>query len=168
VVYALSGTTYRPTPLDCLYCGQFANPRADNCYTKMLASQQGPPGPDNTALVDYVNTCGTNPELAAVVAAVHAVGSGLAPPPVVAGPGTELKKLLAWFSPPRGSCQCEIHRYTMDVWGPARCRERRATIIQWVLAEGEELGWPTGRLARHAIGVLVDRAIRTAEKQENR
>lgn len=53
--------------------------------------------------------------------------------PVVDGPGTELKKLIAWFySPYRKKCRCLSRIAKMNKWGPDECWKKRRTILLWL------------------------------------
>lgn len=84
------------------------------------------------------------------------------------GPGTELKKLLAWFAVESDSCQCESHATQMDAWGPDGCRERMDTIVGWLLEEAERRGWPSGVASRLAARTIVERAIRRFERKQKK
>jgi hypothetical protein len=81
------------------------------------------------------------------------------------GPGTELKRLLAWFASPSDSCECESRAAQMDAWGPDGCREHLNEIVGWLLEEAELRGLPHGTLPQLAAQLLVLRAIRRSEKQ---
>jgi hypothetical protein len=97
-------------------------------------------------------------------------------PPPPAGPGTELKAILAEYGiTPQSGCQCNSRAAHMDEWGPDGCRARRAEIIDWLRGEWDQLGWlDKVKAAARAIsngfihpvdpiGSLVDLAIARAE-----
>lgn len=49
------------------------------------------------------------------------------------GPGTELKKIIAWFHYlPDKDCDCLSRIQQMNVWGPDGCLERMPTILAWL------------------------------------
>jgi len=121
-----------------------------------------PPG-STTVYEIYVTTAGT-----------RSGPDGAAPP--TAGPGTELRNLLARFGVPEPpGCECDSRVAQMNAWGVEGCRSHRAEIVAWLRGEWAKLDGPTRRRAiRNAIlagfihpvdpvGALVDRAIRQAE-----
>jgi hypothetical protein len=105
---------------------------------------------------------------------------GAAPPkPPPAGPGTELRALLAGLGQDgRGGCSCAARVRRMDEWGVAGCKANRAEIVGWLREERARVGWwqkaraavlgvAGGAMAwldpRDPLGSLVDEAIRRAE-----
>ena len=48
------------------------------------------------------------------------------------GPGTRLKRLLAWFIETPPDCDCEHRSQLMDAWGVAGCQANFSTIVQWL------------------------------------
>ncbi len=81
------------------------------------------------------------------------------------GPGSELKKMLAWFARPNSSCDCESHAETMNDWGADGCRENIDTILDWLMEEAQERRLPHGRFTRIVARSLVDTAIRRYESK---
>ena len=81
------------------------------------------------------------------------------------GPGSELKKMLAWFARPSQSCDCETRADTMNDWGPEGCRENIDTIVDWLMEEAQARGLPHGRFTRVIAKSLVDTAIRRYERK---
>lgn len=77
-----------------------------------------------------------------------------------AGPGTELKKLLALFGiHPDGDCPCNKYATQMNLWGPDECIARIDEICGWLQDAARERGLPfAAPLAR----TLVRRAVRNA------
>lgn len=90
------------------------------------------------------------------------VGRSQSEEPVLEGPGTELKKLLAkWWIYDRRGCKCKTYEHIMNMWGPARCEERMDTILSWMRREAKHRHLPFIRaLARR----FVRKAIRHAEQ----
>jgi hypothetical protein len=41
------------------------------------------------------------------------------------GPGSELRKMLAWFARPSDTCKCETRAETMNDWGVEGCAYHR-------------------------------------------
>lgn len=81
------------------------------------------------------------------------------------GPGTELKKMLSWFSTPSNSCQCEEHAALMNEWGASGCRANQEIIIDWLLEEANHKGIPGGSITRRIAKSLVLTAIRRFERK---
>jgi hypothetical protein len=48
------------------------------------------------------------------------------------GPGSELRKMLAWFARPSDTCKCETRAETINDWGVEGCRTNLDTIIEWL------------------------------------
>ena len=93
------------------------------------------------------------------------VGASIAPPPA-AGPGTELKKLLAKIgikSSP--TCSCNKRAKTMDENGIEWCEQNVETICDWLAEESAKRKLPFVRLAGKAI---IHMAIRRAKKGNNK
>ncbi len=57
------------------------------------------------------------------------------------GPGTELKKLISWFSVPTEGCHCQEHAFLMNQWGPQGCRNSMETILLWLERGAKEHGF---------------------------
>jgi hypothetical protein len=83
---------------------------------------------------------------------------------LLAGPGTELSKLLKRFGiEPTPNCSCRAKAAEMDAWGPDECEkpERIEEVVAVMREEAKARGLPfldaAGRL-------LVKRAIRNARK----
>ncbi len=100
-----------------------------------------------------------------------------------AGPGTELKTILATLGiQPGGSCDCNSKANKMDEWGVAGCRDNRETIIGWMREGQGRWGWKD-KLAASAKAVftglafqldwsdpfpsLIDEAIRRADAKHS-
>ena len=81
------------------------------------------------------------------------------------GPGSELKKLLAWFARPSDACQCETRADTMNDWGVEGCRENLDTILDWLMEEAQLRKLPHGRFTRAIARSLVLTAIRRLERK---
>lgn len=80
------------------------------------------------------------------------------------GPGTELKKLLAFLRlKVTTGCKCNEHIATMNREGPAWCRANLETIIDWIEAEhaARKLKIP---FSRFVAGRVVLLAVKRAEK----
>ena len=61
---------------------------------------------------------------------------GLVFPPMMLGPGTELKKMLAIFGfQENASCSCNSKAKIMDSWGCDECEKRSEEIIGWLRDE---------------------------------
>ena len=82
------------------------------------------------------------------------------------GPGSELKKMLAWFARPSESCNCETRAETMNDWGVDGCRQNFETIVDWLMEEAELRGLPSGKFTRIIAQSLVTTAIRRGEKSQ--
>ena len=81
------------------------------------------------------------------------------------GPGSELKKMLAWFARPSESCNCETRAETMNDWGVDGCRQNFETIVDWLMEEAELRGLPNGKFTRIIAQSLVTTAIRRFERK---
>ena len=80
-------------------------------------------------------------------------------------PGTELQKLVSWFAKEDSGCKCKQRAAIMDAWGVKVTKTRRNQVVGWLMQEGERRGWPGGRMVEKAAGMLVDKAIKNAEKE---
>jgi hypothetical protein len=84
------------------------------------------------------------------------------PPPPNAGPGTELKRLLARVGiTPKPGCKCVARAIEMDIRGPEWCEQNIGIITGWLREEAERRGLP---FIDAAGRMLVRRAIATARK----
>ena len=81
------------------------------------------------------------------------------------GPGSELRKMLAWFARPSDTCKCETRAETMNDWGVEGCRTNLDTIIEWLLEEAQLRGLPHGKFTRTIAKSLVLTAIRRFERK---
>jgi len=81
------------------------------------------------------------------------------------GPGSELRKTLAWFARPSEACNCETRAETMNDWGVDGCRANLDTIVDWLLEEAELRGLPHGQFTRTVAKSLVLTAIRRFERK---
>lgn len=82
-----------------------------------------------------------------------------------AGPGTEMKKLLAAVGIVASeNCPCEQHARQMDAWGADECGRRVNEIVGWLRAEAAERGLP---FLDSAGRMLVRLAIRNARNAKN-
>ena len=75
------------------------------------------------------------------------------------GPGSELRKMLAWFARPSDTCKCETRAETMNDWGVEGCRTNLDTIIEWLSEEAQLRGLPHGKFTRTIANSLVLTAI---------
>lgn len=76
----------------------------------------------------------------------------------MAGPGTELKKILEyWNIRPDEDCRCSDRAKLMDRKGPDWCEENRQTIVGWLREEAERRGLPFSKILART---LIWRAIR--------
>lgn len=111
----------------------------------------------------WVQLCITNPKY--WKAWESGAGPGrINPTPTVTkhGPGYELKKILGWFGiKPVGKCKCNKRAKMMDKWGPATCREKIETIVDWLQEEAGQRGLPFLRIAAKTTVLL---AILRAER----
>lgn len=104
------------------------------------------------------------------------------PPIPQAGPGTELKELLASIGLTPQGCRCESRVQQMNKWGIEGCRNptNRDYIVNWLRTEEKKRGWAeklkaglltitTGLASELSLtdplGSLVDVAISRAEKR---
>lgn len=83
----------------------------------------------------------------------------------MAGPGTELKRLLSIFANPNQGCGCKEKADIMDKWGPDVCEANRTLIISWLAnsARGKKLPF-SYFLANTALTIAIRRARRTKSK----
>jgi hypothetical protein len=83
-----------------------------------------------------------------------------------AGPGTEMKALLAgWplYITATEDCPCNRHAAQMDAWGPDECERRLDEIVGWLGAEASRRGLPFADVAGR---LLVRRAISRARRHD--
>jgi hypothetical protein len=66
---------------------------------------------------------------------------------------------------PTSSCRCHEYARMMDSWGVAKCRERKAEIVEHLLQESgaTSTDLPFGLDLADLLGEMVDEAIRLAE-----
>ena len=84
------------------------------------------------------------------------------PPPPKAGPGTELKKLLAKVGiKPKAGCKCLARAVEMDIRGCDWCETNVPTIVGWLREEATSRRLP---FVDAAGTVLVRRAISNARR----
>jgi len=152
----LAVCTVRASARGCIACQQDTNPRAMNVVTIGMALVQrkrlGRPTRELKILLDNYK-----PDSQPVVS----LRIGDYRP----GPGSELKKMLAWFAHPNSSCDCDSRADTMNDWGADGCRENIDTILDWLMEEAQERGLPHGRFTRVVARSLVDTAIRRYESK---
>jgi hypothetical protein len=87
---------------------------------------------------------------------------GVRPPPPAAGPGTELKKLLALVGiQATTTCSCNKRAKVMDDKGPEWCAANEDTILGWLREEATKRKLPFVDLAGR---LLIRRAIRNARR----
>ena len=78
-------------------------------------------------------------------------------------PGTELKKLIAWFySPDKKKCKCATRIQKMNKWGPDKCEEKMETILRWLRHSAAIAKIP---YFRPAVLLLVRKAIKNSRSQ---
>jgi hypothetical protein len=84
----------------------------------------------------------------------------------MAGPGTELKKLLNFFAiVSDDGCKCDEKAKTMDEWGPDVCETNRSIIISWLAKAARNRKLPFSYfLANTALTVAIRRA-RASKRQ---
>ena len=88
------------------------------------------------------------------------------PPPVVGGPGTELKALLKTFGiVAKPNCSCNRRAAAMDKNGCAWCERNIAEIDRWLAEEAKKRKLPYFSLAGK---MLIKLAIRRARKKGNK
>jgi len=80
------------------------------------------------------------------------------------GAGTELKNLIGWFAEPRESCNCTTLQELMDKWGIVGCRINKDSIVDALMNEAQERGWPSGKFSRFVATKLVNKAIANASR----
>jgi len=78
------------------------------------------------------------------------------------GPGTELKKLIAWFySPDKRKCKCLTRIAKMNKWGPDKCEQRIETIVRWLRHSARIAGIP---FSRRIAESMIRKAIRNSRE----
>jgi hypothetical protein len=86
--------------------------------------------------------------------------------PPAAGPGTELKLILAGYGiTAESGCQCEEHAAEMNRRGPAWCRENIEAILDWLQQAARQRGWSLLFNRTFVRELLVLPAIARAERQ---
>ena len=89
-------------------------------------------------------------------------------PALAAGPGHELKKLLAGW-PLRitssSNCSCNAHARRMDEMGCDWCEANVPTITEWMRGEAAKRKLP---FVATLAGLMVKRAIHNARKEASR
>jgi hypothetical protein len=73
-------------------------------------------------------------------------------------PGTNLKKLIAWFPVPRktGCPSCRSLELKMNRWGPEKCRAKMPYILGKLKIAAKRRGLP---FSERLVKILVQRAI---------
>lgn len=83
------------------------------------------------------------------------------------GPGTELKKLIAWFPIPgaKKKCgRCKSLELKMNNWGCETCENTKKNyIIRKLMVSAKRNGVPTSEFL---VGVLLKKAIRNARSRQ--
>lgn len=80
------------------------------------------------------------------------------------GPGTELKKLIAWFHVSDGdSCKCNDRILKMNRWGPDQCEKNMDTVIRWLRHSAATHGIPFYEIG---VRLLVKKAISKARDRK--
>lgn len=79
----------------------------------------------------------------------------------MAGPGTELTKLLSYFTRKPSGCSCVAHAKQMDAWGPDKCEEERETILCWLEVEARKKKIP---YFRYLANIALTKAIANSRK----
>lgn len=80
----------------------------------------------------------------------------------MAGPGTELKKLLSLFATITKGCKCQERANLMDKWGPDVCETNRTLIISWLAKSARDRKLPFSYfLANQALTIAIRRARRS-------
>ena len=156
VAQELGQVAVRTAAASCEACQQNDNPRAINVVTigmAMVARKRLGQSSDSLKqmLKNYLPDSQPPPTLR--IAAYRP------------GPGSDLKKRLAWFAKPSESCNCETRAETMNDWGAEGCRQNIDTIVDWLLEEAELRGLPNGKFTRLVAKSLVTTAIRRFERK---
>ena len=85
------------------------------------------------------------------------------------GPGTELKKLLAWFGIRQKGCGgCGNLERAMNRWGSEGCRKRSELIVNHMAWEAKRRRVVKYLFARTLASRLVSIAVRRAERKAKR
>ncbi|TWU39315.1 hypothetical protein [Novipirellula artificiosorum] len=158
VATQMADCSVKPSAAACLDCQGCENPRAVNLVTIGMA---------------IVHRKRRNRDTAALRNLLKNYLPGVKPPETHTlkitdfrpGPGTELKRMLAWFAQPNDSCQCETRAETMNDWSADGCRDNLDTIVGWLMEEAELRGLPHGSITRTAAKTLVSTAIRKFERK---
>ncbi len=142
-VYSLCGMSSETNPTTCEACSKAANPQSENAVTCGLA-------------ILAIGKAGMS------VAQFPKVNS-LLRRQIEEGPGTELKKLIAWFySPDKKKCKCMNRIAKMNKWGPDKCEQKMETILRWLRHSAAIARVP---YFRPAVILLVKKAIKNARLQ---
>lgn len=77
-------------------------------------------------------------------------------PPIAAGPGTDLKRLLSKLGiTPTAGCQCNAIARRMDAMGVEGCREHFEQIVDEMTREAIRRGWKFPGVVRVGISTLL-------------
>ncbi len=79
-------------------------------------------------------------------------------------PGTELRKLIAWFiwdKRVKNCSTCKNREERMNRWGADKCEANIATIIEWLRESATERGYP---FSSRVASALVRKAIANSRK----
>lgn len=155
VARRMAGCNVRTSAAACRSCQQDRNPQAVNVVTIGMAlvhrKRLGRPSDDlRTLLKNYLPESGPR---------TLRIGS------FRPGPGSELKKMLAWFARASDTCNCETRADTMNDWGTDGCRQNLDTIVEWLMEEAVLRGLPHGKFTRVIARSLVLTAIRRFERK---
>lgn len=155
VAEPMAGCHVRTSATACDACQSDANPRAINVVTIGMALVHRKRLGKST---DELKQMLTNylPEAEPPTLRINAYRPG---------PGSELKKMLAWFARPSESCQCETRADTMNDWGAEGCRQNLDIIVDWLLEEAQIRGLPHGKFTRVVARSLVNTAIGRFERK---
>jgi len=79
-------------------------------------------------------------------------------------PGTELRKLIAWFvwdKRVKNCSTCKNREERMNRWGADKCEENIATIIEWLRESATERGYP---FSPRVASALIRKAIANSRR----
>lgn len=83
----------------------------------------------------------------------------------MAGPGTELKKLISYFAKDVKGCKCNDKAILMDKWGPDRCHANRTIIVSWLRKSARKRNMIFSEIVANA---LISLAIRRARRSQGK
>jgi len=87
----------------------------------------------------------------------------------MAGPGTELKRLLKRIGlAPKKGCRCERHARLMDQKGPQWCERNRKTIIEWMQVEAAKRHMLFSKSAARGLLAVAIWRSRKSIRERNR